>query len=162
MSITRRDLIKTTGISLLALITQNFLWRSVASAGHFFSNSFSRLRSGENLFLAFNNIKNPENGESDEFTTIRNINNILNQMNVRNGTAIIGIGARTGSPADPYGTPGEMGYLWKKGEPWTGKVTHIKDARPVPLLVDFKKCQVLIRAGRQHESGPGTYLAHGS
>jgi hypothetical protein len=91
---------------------------------------------GENLYLAFNAIREVEAGESDEYTTIANIERILTELGVPSGTQIIGIGARSGTASDPFGKPGEMGYLWEFGSPWRGGVTSTVDASFVPLAKD--------------------------
>jgi len=151
MKFTRRFFVKSSLFSLIApLLSGSPFRRTMAEVGRTFFAKFPRARAGENLFLTFNNIKDPEGGESDEFTSIRRVQALLAELGISDGTTVIGIGARTGSPSRPYATPGEMGYLWKMGEPWTGKVTSHIDASPVPLLLDDPI--VVTQVGVLHES----------
>src|SRR4051812_22924244 len=129
MKITRRQFVTGGMFSLVGLMfMSSFFGRFLARAAQIAGRRFSRVRRGENLFMAFNNIRDPEAGESDEFTSIRKIHSLLSELQVPIGTTIIGIGARTGHPENPYGAPGEMGYLWKMGDIWNGKVTSPVDA----------------------------------
>lgn len=151
MSLTRREFIKSLASPLLIFfLPASFFWKISVMASALAFKKFPRLKRGKNIFLAFNNIKNPENGESDEFTSIRNIQNILKDMDVPLGTTIIGIGARSGHPKNPYAAPGEMGYKWKFGEKWQGMVTSTVDAKPIPLELDDPI--VVTQVGVLHES----------
>jgi hypothetical protein len=139
MKINRRDFLKNLGMTyLFGLLGSLPFFRRVANASSQGIAKLTRFRTriGQNIFMAFNNIKNPEDGESDEFTTIRSVQEVLKRMEVPTGTSVIGIGARTGGPNAPYASPGEMGYLWKVGDEWNAKVTHHVDASPVPLHLD--------------------------
>lgn len=98
--------------------------------------AFANRPFSKNLYIAFNPINNPEKGESDEYTTMRNLERILGEMKVPQGSHIIGIGARSGVPGAPYAMPGEMGYFWKYGSEWDGKITSPADATPLPFGLD--------------------------
>jgi hypothetical protein len=127
----RKFLAGSAGFSLLSLARPSKL---VAAALK--DRPLAGVDGRQNLFMAFNNIRNPEEGESDEFTTIRNIERVLAEVDVPRGSTVIGIGARTGSANDPYSAPGEMGYAWEYGTPFRASVTSIKDASATPLNVD--------------------------
>jgi hypothetical protein len=152
MELSRREFVKTVCCSALASLGALSTWtrRVFADGSGLKGLSRLRVRAGENIFMAFNNIKDAEAGESDEFTSMRNIQKILSEMQVPQGTTVIGIGARTGSPEAPYALPGEMGYLWRTGDAWRGKVTSHIDARPVPLNLDDPI--VVTQVGVLHES----------
>ncbi len=84
-----------------------------------------------NLYLLFNSVPQGESGESDEFTTAANLRRLLGELRVPWGATVIALGTRSGTPADPYGLPGEMALHWREGSPWTGVVTDPTDASPV-------------------------------
>lgn len=129
-------------------------WLSIknvlAKSKKFFLEKFPQADGKKNIFMAFNNIKDPENGESDEYSTIRQLHKILEELKVPPGASVIGIGARSGTPEDVFGAPGEMGYLWRVGTSWDGVVTDHRDASGVPLGLDDP--MVVTQVGVLHES----------
>ncbi len=127
----RRFLASSAGASLLSFFNPTRLLADALKA-----KPFAKVDGRQNLFMAFNNIHNPESGESDEFTTMHNLERVLGEMDVPRGRTVIGIGARTGFANSPYSAPGEMGYRWEYGTPFEGVVTHIKDASATPLGKD--------------------------
>ena len=123
-------------LPLAALLAKQEALASAIGFKNTGSQAFANRPFNKNLFMAFNPISNPEKGESDEFTTMRNLERILAEMNVPEGSHIIGIGARSGLPHAPYAMPGEMGYFWKYGSDWDGKITSPKDSSPLPFGKD--------------------------